>query len=263
MTITSLSLSLFLACVLAPTLVAAELVKHGVTDSFEGRSYAHAVVYPAGSGPFPTIVMVPNWMGPTPGSLEKAGKIAGMGYAVAMVDVYSTDVRPTNSEEAGKAATELRAGDRAELRKRTARAVEVVRGLADTHPIDPKRVAAIGFCFGGCAVLELARSGSDVKAVASFHGNLDTTMPASSETLKSKVLVLHGADDPLVPVEQVAGFMQEMATAKADYVFSAYGGAVHSFTNPQANMPGTAMYHADAARRSFVAMHEFFTEVMP
>jgi dienelactone hydrolase len=129
--------------------------------------------------------------------------------------------------------------------------------------VDPARVGAIGYCFGGTVALELARSGADVAGVVSFHGALDTSTPAESGNVKAKILVCHGADDPFVPPEQVHEFLKEMQTAQADWQLVAYGGAVHSFTNPDVdkiNLDG-AKYNRDADRRSWKAMQTFFEEV--
>jgi dienelactone hydrolase len=182
-----------------------------------------------------------------------------MGYAVMMADVYGTDVRPANADEAGKAAGALRS-DRALLRGRTKAALAAMKANLPPNA-DPSKVAAIGFCFGGGAVLELARGGEPLAAVVSFHGNLDTPNPADANNIKTPILVLHGAIDPYVPPEQVAAFEKEMNEAKVDWQLIAYGGAVHSFTNPQANTVGKADYHPKAAARSFRAMDSLFKEV--
>src|SRR3990167_4338315 len=114
---------------------------------------------------------------------------------------------------------------------------------------------------GGGAVLELARSGADLQGFVSFHGNLDTPNPADAQNIQAPVLVLHGADDPSVPPEQVEGFIAEMKAANTDWQLVSYGGAVHSFTNPQANTPGRNQYHPQVAARSYRAMNDLFDEV--
>jgi dienelactone hydrolase len=129
--------------------------------------------------------------------------------------------------------------------------------------VDPARTAAMGFCFGGGTVLELARSGAEVLGVVSFHGNLDTPLPAAAETLRSKVLVLHGAADPHVVAEHVRTFTAEMDAAEADWQMILYGGAVHSFSDPGAGSDPSrgSAYDEKAARRSFAATESFFREL--
>ena len=129
--------------------------------------------------------------------------------------------------------------------------------------VDAKRVAAIGYCFGGGTVLELARSGVDIAGVVSFHGNLDTPRPEDAKNIKAKVLVLHGADDPFVPEKDVSAFQEEMRQAKVDWQMVIYGGAVHSFSNPNSgDDPSTgAAYDARADKRSWEAMRLFFGEL--
>ena len=207
----------------------------------------------------PAVLMIPNWMGPTASSLEKAKLIAGFGYVVYMADMYGSDVRPQNSAEAGKAAGAVRA-DVALMRQRMNHHLALLKAHK-TAPIDPNKVAAIGFCFGGGCVLELARSGADVSAVVSFHGNLNTPNPKDAAAIKAKVLVLHGAVDPVVPKEQVQAFYDEMEAAKVDYQLVSFGGAVHSFTNPKAGKKGVSQYDQRACKRSYVMMNNLFAEI--
>ena len=126
------------------------------------------------------------------------------------------------------------------------------------------RVAAVGFCFGGGVVLELARSGADVRGVVSIHGNLDTPDIADARNIKGKVLVLHGADDPYVPAEQVSAFQTEMRNEKVDWQMNIYGGAVHAFTQKEAGNDPTqgAAYNESAATRAWKAMDDFLADVL-
>lgn len=228
--------------------------------AFEG-----ALVVPedAAEESLPGILMVPNWLGMGAPAIEKAQKIAGMGYVVFVADMYGTAVRPQTMEEAGQAAGAVK-GDRALMRARVRRAVEVFHGLKGTHPVDPAETVAIGFCFGGTTVLELARSGSDaVRGVVSFHGNLDTPNPEDGKAIRVPVLVLHGADDPLVSDEELAGFVAEMRAAGADWQLVSFGGAVHSFTDPYAAMKGVAEYEPRTAARAFEMMDDFVDEILP
>ena len=146
------------------------------------------------------------------------------------------------------------------MRERAAAGLEVLKKQDKT---DSSRTAAIGYCFGGMAVLELARSGADVQGVVSFHGGLDTPDLNGAKNIKAKVLVLHGADDPFAPAEHVTALDDELRQAGADYQIHLYGGAVHSFTEPEAgNDPSKgAAYNESADKRSWEAMKQFFAEI--
>ncbi|WP_045218468.1 dienelactone hydrolase family protein [Desulfonatronum thioautotrophicum] len=239
----------------------AEMVAKSVVYNIDGEVYEGVLVFDAASSDTrPGIVMVPNWMGPSEQSIEKAARVAGQAYVVFMIDMYGQHIRPKNTEEAAAAAGQVRS-DREMMRKRVNAGLETFKGLTDQAPLDASRMAAIGFCFGGGTVLELARSGTELGGVVSFHGNLDTPDTRDAENIATKVLVLHGADDPLVPDEQVLTFIQEMRNADVDWQLIHYGGAVHSFTDPYAAMPGTAEYHPVVAQRAFAAMEQFFDEL--
>lgn len=210
-------------------------------------------------GKRPGVLVVHDWMGLGDFYQQKAEKLAQMGYIAFAADIYGKGVRPKNREEARTQATIYRS-DRQLMRDRANAGLKVLRN----HPLSKNnRLGAIGYCFGGGTVLELARSGAKVAGVVSFHGNLDTPNPTDANNIKGKVLVLHGADDPLVPKEQVAAFTEEMRQANVDWQMISYGGAVHSFTNPKAgNDPSKgSAYNRDADRRSWSAMQLFFAEI--
>jgi dienelactone hydrolase len=144
------------------------------------------------------------------------------------------------------------------MRARAAAGLEVLR----SSPQCDGRCAAIGFCFGGSTALELARSGADLAGVVSFHGGLDTPHPEDARNIRGKVLVLHGADDPHVPADQIMAFMREMRDAGVDWQMNLYGGAVHAFAIPDAADPGRGLqYNASADRRSWKAMLDFLGEI--
>ena len=149
-------------------------------------------------------------------------------------------------------------GNRLLLRERVLAGLDQLKQQPD---VDQNKLAAIGYCFGGTTVLELARSGAPVKGVVSFHGGLSAD-PKVEESIKTKILVLHGADDPFVPPNEVAGFEEEMKTSGADYRLIKYPGAVHGFTNPnnKGEIPG-ALYNAEADAKSWEAMQGFFKEI--
>jgi dienelactone hydrolase len=207
-------------------------------------------------GKRPGVLVVHQWKGLGEFEKSKVRELASLGYAAFAVDVYGKGVRPATPQEAGKQAGIYRR-DRALYRRRLQAGLE---RLKQDPGVDPTRIGAIGFCFGGTGVLELARSGAKVAGVVSFHGGLGTETSADARNIKGKVLALHGADDPLVPDEQLLAFMKEMRDAKVDWQLVAYGGAVHAFTDPRANSKA-ARYHAAAARRSWQAMKGFFAEV--
>jgi dienelactone hydrolase len=213
----------------------------------------------AAVGKRPGVLIVHEWTGLGPYVKGRARQLAELGYVAFAVDIYGKGVRPADAQEAAKQAAIYRS-DRRLMRSRAATGLEHIK----KYPfVDPNHIAAIGYCFGGGVVLELARSGADVKGVVSFHGNLDTPNPEDAKSIKAKVLVLHGADDPHVPAEQVAAFEKEMRDAKVDWQMNIYGNAVHSFTNPEAGDDPSrgAAYNKEADIRSWEAMKAFFKEI--
>jgi dienelactone hydrolase len=251
----------FVFILISGSSVLAGTVTKTVTYNIDGKIFEGILVYDSTSNTIrPGVLMVPNWMGPTEQSLEKAARVAADNYVVFMIDMYGRDIRPKNSSEAAVAAGQVR-GNKELMRKRVNVAFAAFKEQSSEVPLDPSRISAIGFCFGGGVVLELARSGSELEGVVSFHGNLDTPDTADAKNIKAKVLVLHGADDPLVPEEQVQTFIREMRDGGVDWQLVHYGKAVHSFTDPYASMPGRAEYNPEVARRAFTAMELFFQEI--
>jgi len=210
-------------------------------------------------GKQPGVVIVHDWMGVGEYVKMRAEQLAKLGYVAFVADIYGRGVRPKNTQEASQQAGKYRA-DRPLLRARAQAALDRLR---QEVRVDAGRIAAIGYCFGGGTVLELARSGADLAGVISFHGNLDTPNPDDAKQIKAKVLVLHGGDDPYVPAAQVEAFQSEMRKANVDWQFVAYGGAVHAFTQKGAgNDPSKgAAYNERADKRSFVEMTTFFKEL--
>ena len=212
------------------------------------------------TGPRPGVLVVHQWMGLTENEMMRARMLAELGYVALAADVYGMGVRPADTAGAAKEAGKYY-GDRALLRARVTAGLDA---LKNQPGVDAARCAAIGYCFGGGAVLELARSGADLRGVVSFHGSLDTPLPAAKGDVKAKVLVCHGAVDPYVKPEAVSGFMTEMEAAGVDYQFIAYAGAVHAFTQTGAGSDPSrgAAYNETADRRSWVAMKEFLAEIL-
>lgn len=207
----------------------------------------------------PGLVMVPNWMGVTPAAVARAGQIAGSEYVVLVADVYGKGERPKDSAQAAAMSKSLR-DDRALLRSRIEQAVEVLRQQTADAPLDAGRIGALGFCFGGTTVLELARAGGRVAGVVSLHGGLSTPLPAKSGAVKTSVLVLNGASDQSVSAADIASFEHEMDAAGADWQFVNFSGAVHCFAEDDANSPPGCVYNERAAKRAYEMLRDFFRE---
>ena len=210
---------------------------------------------PAGA-PRAAVLVFPTIMNPTPAVEAKAQALAAAGYLALVADFYGH--APASMDEAREAAMAIRATP--ELYRQRLRAG--LRALATLPEAAGLELFAIGFCMGGQAVLELAREGAPLAAVASFHGLLDTEMPAAPGAVRARLLVCHGDADPMVPRAQVLKFWEEMDAAGADWHFHSYAGVKHGFTNPHpAANPATA-YNASADRQSWAAMHALFDEVL-
>lgn len=211
------------------------------------------------SGRRPVVIVVHEWFGIGEYSKKRAEQVAELGYLGFAIDMYGKGVRPKNTQEAGKCAGLLKK-DRQLMRDRARLAFEVIKA---NKLADPERIAAIGYCFGGTTVLELARSGADLRGVVSFHGALDNPKPEDAKNIKCKVLVCHGADDPFIPKEDILAFQDEMKNGKVDWQMIFYSGAVHSFTNPAAGNDNTkgAAYNESANKRSWRHMIQFLLEV--
>ncbi len=218
------------------------------------------MVYDASlKGKRPGILLASDWMGVTEQSKAYAEKTAKLGYVVFVADIYGKGVHPKDMKEAGALAG-IYKNNRALMQ---ARAKAGLDQLLKSPDVDPSRVAAQGYCFGGGVALELARSGANLAGVVSFHGNLDTPHPEQAKNIHGKVLVLHGGDDPYVNQDQVKAFMEEMRTAGIDWRLTQFGGAVHAFTNPGAgsdNSKGVA-YNAKADARSWQEATDFYNEI--
>ena len=210
------------------------------------------------SGRRPAVLINHTWVGRDDFVAEKAVKLAELGYVGFAVDMYGKGVLGSSTEENAKLMQPFM-DNRQMLQKRMHAALYAVKLLPW---VDDRKIAAIGFCFGGLCSLDLARTGADLKGVVSFHGLLSASGNTQNNAFKAKILALHGHDDPMVPVEQVIAFEQEMTKAGADWQLHTYGHTMHAFTNPVANNPdfGT-VYQPDADRRSWLAMENFLTEV--
>ncbi|MDI1262666.1 MAG: dienelactone hydrolase family protein [bacterium] len=213
------------------------------------------------SGKRPGVLVFHEGLGLNEFAMERARRLAGLGYVALAADMFGNRRQGANLQEIAT----LVGGLRATPERLRARALAAMNALAALPEVDSGRMAAIGFCFGGSVVLELARAGAELKAVVSFHGVLGTRLPAQPGAVKASVLVCTGVDDPLALPEHVAEFENEMkAGAVRDWQVIAYGNTLHGFTNPAADgsMMRTALYSAQADRRSWAAMKGLFGEVL-
>lgn len=253
----------FAALAAVGTMAKAAVVTRSIDYVVGGTKMRSVLIYDSTiKAPRPGIVVVPNWMGINNAAIDKAKVIAGKDYVLLLADVYGVDVRPKNGDEAGMLAKSLYA-DRKVLRERAKAAFGQLKAQSFSEvPLDGRHWGAIGFCFGGAAALDLARSGADIAAVATFHANLSTDDPVLAKNIKAKVLVMNGGDDKFVSEEQIVGFQKEMRDAGVDWQFLNFGGALHCFaeSDEHGQTPGCA-YDERAAKRAFTQMHAFFDEV--
>jgi dienelactone hydrolase len=206
----------------------------------------------------PTVMVNHAWLGRNDFVAEKARKLAELGYFAFAVDMYGKDILGQNKEE-GAELMQPFMDDRKLVLRRMEAALYAVKLLPW---VDDKKIAAIGFCFGGLCVLDLARSGMDIKGVVSFHGLLNAPENDQAKKIKAKVLVLHGNDDPMATTDQVSALQKEFTDAEADWQFHNFGHTMHAFTNPSANDPdfGT-VYQANSDKRSWISLQNFLTEI--
>ncbi|MGI4020513.1 MAG: dienelactone hydrolase family protein [Janthinobacterium lividum] len=205
------------------------------------------------------VLVLPAWMGIDAHAKETAEQLAKLGYYAFVADIYGEGNYPKSPAEAGKLAGDYKKDYKAYQHK-----IELAMQQLIKSGADPARIVAIGFCFGGTGVLEMARANFPVRGVVSFHGGLGRDASRPTEQIKPKVLVCHGADDPYEPQAEVLSFQQEMRDSKADWQMIYYANSVHSFTDPNAgndNSKGAA-YNELAAKRSWQHMQMFFKEIL-
>ena len=213
----------------------------------------------AKTGPRPGVLVIHDWTGLQDYTKRRATMLAELGYIAFAADIYGKGVRPVEPEHCAVQAGTYK-NDLPLLRRRVTLGFDQ---LLKRKEVDAQKTAAIGYCFGGTTVLELARSGAPVKGVVSFHGGLGTTLPAVDGAVKAKVLICHGADDPYVKPAEQAAFKDEVAKAKIDLQFISYPDAVHSFTKPEAGRDkskGNA-YNEAADKKSWEDMKAFFAGI--
>jgi dienelactone hydrolase len=211
----------------------------------------------------PGVIVVHEWWGITKHVRDEARKLAGQGYTAFVADMYGDGKTADNPKDAGALSGEVLKNPAA-MRSRFNAAWET---LAHHATVDAKKIGAIGFCFGGSVVLDMARVGTNLAGVAAFHAGLGAAGPqAAPGKVTAKVLVLNGADDPFIKPDSVADFKKEMESAKVDYRYVNYPGAVHAFTNPEATEKGKQFnlplaYNAEADKQSKAEMGKFFAEL--
>jgi len=212
------------------------------------------------AGKRPGVLVCHEGPGLTEHTRKIAARLAGLGYAAFAMDYHGGGKPLTDSAEM-RARIGAWMADSTGIRARATAALDVLRAQKE---VDPARLAAIGYCFGGTTSLELGRAGCDLKAIVGFHSGLATARPQDAKNIKGKVLVNIGADDPIIPPEQRLDFEKEMKAAGIDWRLQLYGGAGHSFTNPAADSRGMKgfFYHEAADRRSWNAMIELFNETL-
>ncbi len=211
-----------------------------------------------GKGKKPAVMVAHDWTGRNEFACRKADQLAELGYVGFAIDMYGKGKLGQTKDEKIALMQPL-------MKNRHALQQRILAGfhaLKKLDIVDASRIGAIGFCFGGLCVLDLARSGAEVKGVVSFHGLLHAPENIFPQAIHAKILVLHGYADPMVPPEQVIQFGNEMTQAQVDWQIDMYGNTMHAFTNPEANDPefGT-VYSKQADTRSWLAMTEFFKEV--
>jgi dienelactone hydrolase len=217
------------------------------------------LAYEPSDQPRPLVLVSHDWVGCGQNAKEAAERMASMGFVGFALDMYGKGIMgEEGNAEVNAALMNPFAEDRALLRQRILAALTVGRQL---DQVDSSKVAAMGFCFGGMCVLELARSGADVQGVISVHGILAPGAVAN-EAISAKVLCLHGHDDPMAPPDQVLAFETEMTEAGADWQLHAYGGTLHAFTNPKANDPDFGVQYKEiASRRAYQSLSNFLDEL--
>jgi dienelactone hydrolase len=210
-------------------------------------------------GKRPGVLVAHEWWGLNDFAKTQAKRLAHMGYVAFAVDMYGNGINTTDVAIARKLAGGVRGTPR--MRQRIIAGLET---LLHQENVDPKRVAAIGFCFGGTGVLDLAYSGADVKGVVTFHGGLFSIKPEERGQVKARFLILHGADDPTMPQDTISQFQESLRKAGVDWQMVYYGNAVHSFSNPASGSDKSkgVAYNPQAAQRSWTAMEAFLREVL-
>lgn len=231
--------------------------KHGEVELVGYLAYDDAT-QAEGAKKLPAVLVVHEWWGLNDYARMRAARLAELGYVAFAVDMYGQGKTTADAAEAGQWAGAIKADPKL-MRER----IKAAFDLMSKHDlVDARKIAVIGYCFGGTVALELARSGARVAATVAFHASLNTVNPADARNIRGRVLVCHGADDTFVSETELRAFEKEMRDARVDWQLVSYGGAMHSFTNPNASKAGIkgVAYHEKADRRSWEAMKQLLAE---
>lgn len=237
----------------------AKVVGEEVEYSSNGTTMKGYIAYDdAKKGKRPGVLVVHEWWGHNEYARKRARMLAALGYTALALDMYGDGKTAEHPKEAGAFAGEVRAN----MKQATARFNAAKQVLMEHETTDPDKIAAIGYCFGGGIVLEMARRGVDLDAVVSFHGSVATQNPAQPGDVKARILVCNGQEDPFVKPDQIAALKQEMKNANVDFTFKSYPNAKHSFTNPDADKYGKKFdlplqYNEAADKKSWEDMKAF------
>ncbi len=251
-------------CAVLPAVATATQVEGKAVEYRSGDTVlkGYLAVNRAIKGKRPAVLVVHEWWGHNEYARKRARMLAELGYTALAVDMFGDGKQANHPDEAGKFAGEVMKNFETGKARFNA-ALELIKQQPD---VDSERIAAVGYCFGGGVVLNMARQGADLKGVASFHGSLSAVMPAGKGVIKSRILVLNGADDKMIPPEMVKAFKNEMSTAGADVRFINYPGAMHSFTNPDADRYAKEFdlpiaYNKKADQASWKELKKFLKEI--
>lgn len=253
----------FALCCLSTSAFAALQGKE-VSYSADGTTLKGWIAYDdAAKGKRPAVLVVHEWWGHNDYARKRANMLAEQGYVALAVDMYGDGKQAQHPSDAGKFATEV-TKNKPLMKVRFEAAMKLLRAQRN---VNRSKLAAIGYCFGGSVVLNMAREGEDLKGVAVFHGGLNTDVPAEAGKVKAQVRVFTGADDKMITAEQVDAFKQEMTQAGVNYRVVVYPGAMHSFTNPDADALGKQFnmpiaYNADADKDSWAQLQTFLSDVL-
>ena len=239
--------------------MAVETIRYSVA----GETFASELIYDERvAGKRPILLVAPNWFGVIPDWTERARVLAGERYVAFLVDVYGDGKRPKGRPEAAAMANAQRANPSEWRRRMTAALDHAIREGERSGAADTGKRAAIGFCFGGGCVFELARSGAEIQAAVSVHGDLTTSMPAAPKQVKAALLAIHGSEDPIAPKSRRDAFEAEMQYSGTRWQMLVFGGLFHSFTDVGINVPPEAQYNEAAARQTYAAAHAFIADAI-